>query len=205
MKWYDIFILPWIIRKLRKTPKEELEQPDKPRPIPEEKLKLFPARNTVHITTPSDAYLKPCIVLRDHKIQFNDLNNKKQTVVITRNAHVYHINLKDLWPTWLGRRTAPKWQRFNTYFLQAEGEMTHDFTYRQINPDGTPGLDDELKRRYESVLYLQTISGKADWGGQVLEGMKSKKGWAEYIPWIVFGIYAIISILVMLMMSGALQ
>lgn len=202
MKWYDIFILPMIYRKLRRKPPEKTEEKDKP--IPEDKLKLYPARNTVQITTPSDMYLKPCVVLRDHKIQFNDLNNKKQTVVITRKPHVNHINLKDLWPTWIGRRTAPKWQRFNTYFVQAEGEMTHDFTYRQVNPDDTPGLTDELKRRYEGVLKLQTMSGKADWGGQVLEGMKKKKHWTEIIPWIVFGVYGVFSLLALLLISGAL-
>ena len=145
--------------------------------------RIYPSRNLVLITTEPDLYLRPCKILSDHKIEFKGLDNKKKEGTINPEkplAHNLILPLQQLWPTKIGKLFAPRYQRYRVYTIQAEGEMTHD--------PHDDKIDDEDKVKLESVLKLAAASAKASIAERIMAGLKGKKTWEEFIPYIIIGL-----------------
>lgn len=151
-----------------KKPNIQNEEKDKP----EEKPKLYPSRDAVLITDESNIALEPCIVLDDHRIKFR---KKTADIKEDRPAHTLTLPLKDLWPTFLGRRLAPKFQRFRVYTIQKEGEITHD-------PNLT-AMTEAQKMRIEKMIQLKGTATKADIVQTILAGLKGKESWWQVLGW----------------------
>ncbi len=172
---------PWTW--VRRSKKED----DKP-------IKLFPSMDAVLTTTETDIMLKPCKVHDDHRIEFSGSNGKKKTVTINpeRSAHIFSLDPKIFFrgirQKILAYLFMPKHLTFRAYTIQANGELTHD--------PNNDGLDEEEKMKLEAVLKLQGTAAKAAIADNIMKGLKDKKTWEDYIPWIVVGLISIISILV---------
>ncbi len=153
--------------------KREIKLKD-PKP---KKVKLYPARNVVLLTSESNAELVPCQVMDDHRIKFGKKNVmiKPETPAVTLTLPMYK-----LWPTFLGRKLGPKFQRFNLYICRDKGEMTHEIY--SIHRDG---LKDDERQKVENMLKLIGKFAEAEAGGALYDGIKGPKKWFDYIPYLV--------------------
>lgn len=151
-----------------KTPNEK-----KKIPIPEKKEKILPAKNVVLITSVSNIELMPVKVFDDHTLKW-----KKKTVQIKpdRPAHILTIPTNLLMRNRLIRFFMPRNIRFNAYTVQQTGELTHD--------PHQDYLDEEMKLRLEKLLGLMGKFAEVQAGAVVYEGLKGKKKWWDYIPYI---------------------
>lgn len=151
-----------------RNPLRRTKKPEK------QKIKLYPSRNVVLVTTVSNMKLVPCKVNDDHTLTYG-----KKTVKIAsdRPAHILTVPCSQIWPTWIGRKLSPKKQNYNVYTTQETAETTHD--------PHTDGLDEKQKMRFEKLIQLQVVSGKADIAAKIMAGLKDKAGWLEYLPYII--------------------
>jgi hypothetical protein len=126
------------------------------------------------ITTESNLELEPCKVNDDHTLTY-----RKKTVKIKddRPAHIMTVPCNKIWPTFLGRRLAPKRQRFNVYTIQQTGEVTHDPHKDQ--------LDEKQKMRFEKLIQIQAVSTKAAIAQNIMKGLKDKGAWWEILGPII--------------------
>ena len=156
------------------------EHDDETRIIPPEVKPKKPRKSHagVLITSPSDLYLDKCTVLSDHQIQFK-LNREKKQVKMLRSPHVLMIPVRKFLPL-LARRFAPSYIRINTYTVQFDGEVTHDPHIDELDPD--------LKTKFEKVLELEGTIAKVNWAKRIMTGMRDKKTWEDFIPYIVIGV-----------------
>ena len=137
----------------------------------------------VLITSPSDLYLDKCTVLDDHMIKYN-LNKKKKTIDMLRPPHLLTLNVRQFMPSKFSKLllmfAGVKYIKILTYTCQFDGEVTHD--------PHLDNLDEEMKLRHESLLGIKGKTSKADIVGSILAGMKKKKKWEDFIPYIVIGV-----------------
>ena len=140
--------------------------------------KVRKAKAGVLITSPSDLYLDTCNVLNDHKIEYK-LNREKKTVKMLRSPHVLIIPIGKFLPL-LARRFAPRYLRINTYTVQFDGEITHDPHLDELDPS--------LKKKFEKVIELGGTIAKVNWAKRIMSGMRDKKTWEDFIPYIVIGV-----------------
>lgn len=165
----------WKWRRKEKSIKlseSEVEPPKKLKKEP--KVKLYPARNILLLTSESNAKIVPCKVSKDHRIKFG-----KQTVTIKPEtpAITFTLPMHQLWPTFLGRRLGPRFQRFNLYACRENGEMTHS-----IHDDK---MTDEDRMKIEEMLKLMGKFAEANAGAVLYEGIKGPKAWWDYLPYIM--------------------
>lgn len=159
------------------------------------KQKFFPGRNAVLVWDETNVELKPVRVLDDHKLR---IQKKEVEINPDRPAHIFTIPVQSLMPNWraklIGAFILPRKLYLRIFSVRAEGEMTHD-----------PSLDHmpaDYKMRLEKLLQLKGKAAKADFSQNIMSGMKPKKKWEEFIPWLVFGVTEIATILIL---SGALD
>lgn len=179
--------MPWTWRRKKKEDSKEITPTDEKDPKPpkkpkEEKIKLYPARNMALVTTESNLELVPCKVFNDHTVSLKYSGGKKEKIKIKddRPAHTLTIPCTQIWPTFLGRRFSPRFQRYRVYTIQAEGEVTHD--------PHLDHMDEKQKMRFEKLIQLQAVAGNADIAGNIMAGLKDKKGFWEMLPWIIMAI-----------------
>lgn len=137
------------------------------------KEKILPAKNIVLVTSVSNIELIPVKVFDDHTLKW-----AKKTIQIKpdRPAHILTIPGKLLMGNRLLRRFMPRFIRFNAYTVQQTGELTHD--------PHLDYLDEEMKLRLEKLLGLMGKFAEVQAGAVVYEGLKGKKKWWDYIPYM---------------------
>ena len=152
----------------------------------EEKIKLYPSKDMALITTEADLKLEACKVTDDHFIKCKKSKKKKRRIMM--KPQVLTIPVWDILPGWtfklfLARLLFPRYLRFRTYTVRKEGEVTHD--------PHDDNYDQEDKMKFEKMLYLEGKFAAANAGAEVYEGMKGKKAWYDYIPFITICIIVI--------------
>lgn len=190
--------LRWLLRRPRKgkkTPTIDVAKPPEEEPVKkerpligarkilasktkepkEEKVKLYPARNLVLLTSEANMRLTTCKVNDDHTLDFEKKKNVR--VKADRPAHILELPLQKIWPTFLGRLLSPRRQRYNVYTIKEVGEMTHD--------PNLDHLDAAMKLSFEKMLKMEGKFAEVNAGGVVYEGLKGKKAWWDYIPYLV--------------------
>ena len=159
------------------------------------KQKFYPGRNAVLVWDETNVELKPVKVLDDHRLR---IRKKEVEINPNRPAHIFTIPVMQLMPNWraklFGLLMLPRNLYLRVFSVRSEGEMTHDPSLDHIPAD--------YKMKLEKLLQLKGKAAKADFSQNIMSGMHGKKKWEEYIPWIVFGITEIITIL---LLSGALE
>jgi hypothetical protein len=166
--------LRWLLRRPRKKKESAaISQKESP-PKKERKVKLYPARNLVLLTSETNMRLVPCKVNDDHTLVYG---KKKRMIKPDRPAHVFEIPIGKIWPTRLGRLLGPRSQKYNVYTIQETGEMTHDPHLDQ--------MDEEMKLKFEKLLGLMGKFAEVQAGAVMYEGIKGKKAWWDYIPYLV--------------------
>jgi len=161
--------------------KNEKEKPIVPKTENITDKELKSTKNVLLKTTETELVLTPCRVNDDHTLAYEKAKKLKTIKIMPgRKAHTLVIPLHALLPSRMARLFAPRTIRFRTFTAQEEGEITHDPNVTHFDP--------ELEMRLESVLKLAATASKADVAANVMAGMKGKKHWSEYIPYIVIGV-----------------
>ena len=139
---------------------------------------LKSTKNVLLKTTETEIVLTPCRVNDDHTLAY-EKDKKVKTIKIMpgRKAHTLVVPLHALLPSRIARLFAPRVLRFRTYTSQAEGEITHDPDQTHFNP--------ELELRLETAIKLAATVAKANVADNLMAGMKGKKHWSEFIPYVV--------------------
>lgn len=150
-----------------RNPLRRTKKPKKPK-----NEKIYPPKDLVLVTTESGAELVPCIVNDDHTLKYG---KKLVKIKDDRPAHILTIPVSRLVKGFLVKRFAPRRITINMYTIQKTSETTHD--------PHTDGLDETQKMRFEKLIQLQVVAGKADIAGNIMAGLKDKGSWWELLGW----------------------
>ena len=171
--------LKTIINKLRR--KKDTEEDFDPR--------IFPAKDVLALTTDADTEVVACKVNTDHTLSYK-IGREKRTIKIKGKPSTLTLPLKQLWTHKIFKYWAPRRQRFRMYTAQKEGEFTHS--------PNTTGVTEELMKRFETGLKLESTTAKAHLAEVAIDDMKDqRKKWWDYLEtaFYVVGYIAIVFIM----------